>query len=322
MKSLVLSLAIFFLHSVVEAQIIVPILIPAGTATYNWWECNTHNQQAREYIFIANENFKTNPDVSLVYFQGAIKADSMFCDAYDYVAVLFIKKEDYESAMKYIDASLAINSSNLWARNTKSRLFLTMREYEDAGNFSYSQHMKQPEEGLWLYYLTESLFARDLLDSAKNTALKMQLTIQKQNPEMVAPVTYYMQENNSCTMKENAIARTALLRVRNNFYKDAVNNYYKGFPYEIAANLSMYLQGKIFCKMAIYGTAQRALLGVKNEFHKDADFNYYLGLTFLYDEKPDLKKAKKYITLAFKKGYEVPADIIKKLNVPVVNPGS
>jgi len=313
MKCLNLCLLLMVFLPVVEAQI---IFIPTGyPATYNYWECGTTNPQAGEYMEIGDKHFKDNMNVALVYYQGAIKADSMFCDAYDYAAIVFIRKENYDSAMKYIDGSLYVNSSNMWARNTRGRLHLTMKEYERASDYFFSQHMKQPDEGLWLYFLAESLFERDLLDSAKCITLNMQMIAQKQNYEIGVSMSIYMQKKMSDKRKENAIARTDLLQVKRNFYKDAVNNYYDGLTYEIAAKMGMYLQGKIFCKMAEYATAQRALLQVKHDFSKNTEYNYYLGLTYLYGEKPDLKKARKHIFRAFDKGFEVPLNVKNELNL-------
>jgi tetratricopeptide (TPR) repeat protein len=313
----------YFIHSllliaflpILNAQVFIPIIIPTGPTVSNSWECGTSNPQAKEYIYKGKENFNTNLNASLVYFQGAIKVDSMFCDAYDFVAIIFIKKENYDSAMKYIDASLAVNTANMWARNTKGRLHLTMKEYEKATDYFFTQHTRQPDEGLWLYYLAESLFERDMLDSAKNITLKMQMTVQKQNPDLEVPIGYYIQGISPDVIKENAIAQTTLPYVKSDFYKDAVSNYYDGINYEIATQLSMYLQGKIFCKMTEYETAQRALLKVKDNFKKGAEYNYYLGLTFLYGVKPNQKKARKYIVRAFKKGAAVPAEIKNNLNL-------
>ncbi len=212
------------------------------------------------------ENKNTNTNAALAYFMGAIKVDSLFCDAYDYAAEIFIKKEKYDSALKYINLSLTVNAANRSAGKTKIRLHFILKEYKEAGDFAFARHLKQPDEGLWLYYLAESLFHRDLLDSAKATTLKMQMVMQQQ---------------------EN----------------------------EFAASTSMYLQGKIFCKMKEYNIAQKALKQVKQEYRKDAEFNYYLGLTYIYGEKPNEKKAKRYIIRAFKKGFIVPQQIASELNI-------
>jgi len=175
MKYLFQSIFLLFFLSVVRAQIFIPIIIPTGTTAYTRYNCGTSNKKAIDYMQKGIDNLETNIDAALVYFKGAIKVDSLFCDAYDFSADVFMMKEEYDSAMKYINHSLNVNSANRWASKTKVRLHFIMREYEKAGDYAYSQHLKQPDDGIWYYYLAESLLHRDLLDSAKNVTLKMQM---------------------------------------------------------------------------------------------------------------------------------------------------
>jgi len=177
------------------------------------------------------ESLETSLDAALAYFKGAIKADSLFCDAYDNTANVFIRKENYDSAIKYIDLSLAINSANRWAGKTKIRLHFEMGEYEKAGEYAYSQHLKQADEGIWLYYLAESLFHRDLLDSAKFITLKMQVAMQKQELELATATSMYLQGKIFCKMKKYESAQRALLQAKENYHKDAEFNYYLGLTY-------------------------------------------------------------------------------------------
>ncbi len=177
------------------------------------------------------ENLEISLDAALAYFKGAIKVDSLFCDAYDYTASVFIEKEKFDSALKYIDLSLAINSANRWAGKTKIQLHFNLGEYEKAGDYAFSQHLKQADEGIWLYYLAESLFHRDLLDSAKCITLKMQLTMQKQGLELAAATSMYLQGKIFCKMRKYESAQRALLQVNKNYHKDAEFNYYLGLTY-------------------------------------------------------------------------------------------
>ena len=234
MKYLFLSLLLFLLIPATNAQIIIPIIIP--TYTYDYYVCNTTDTKALEYFQLGTENIGTNLNVSLAYFKGAIKEDSLFCDAYDYTARVFMKKENNDSALKYINLSLGVNAANQWAGNMKIQLLFILKEYEKAGDYAYSRNLKQSDEGKWLYYLAESLFERDLLDSAKNVTLKMQIVMQEQGNELASINSMYLQGKIFCKMKEYNIAQRALREVKEKYHGDAEFNYYLGLTYLYGEN--------------------------------------------------------------------------------------
>lgn len=235
-----------FLVPATYAQIFIPIIIPAYT--YDYFECNTTDSKALDYFNLGKENMSTNLNVSLAYFKGAIKEDSLFCDAYDYTARVFMKKEKNDSALKYIDLSLGINAANPWAGDMKIHLHFLLKEYEKAGDYAYSRHQKQSDDGQWLYYLAESLFERDLLDSAKNITLKMQMVMQNQGNEYASVQSMYLQGKIFCKMKEYEIAQRALRNVKSKYRSDAEFNYYLGLTYLYSENPNYKKAGKYIKK--------------------------------------------------------------------------
>ena len=253
MKNLFLTLLLFLLFPAANAQIIIPIIIP--TYTYDYFECKTTDSKALEYFNLGKENMGTNLNISLAYFKGAIKEDSLFCDAYDYTARVFMKKENNDSALKYIDLSLGVNASNQWAGDMKIHLLFLLKEYEKAGDYAYSRHLKESDEGIWLYYLAESLFERDLLDSAKNITLKMQMVMQKQGNELASVHSMYLQGKIFCKMKEYMIAQRALKKVKSNYRGNAEFNYYLGLTYLYGENPNQ----------------KKARKYIKKAFNKDMD---------------------------------------------------
>lgn len=162
------------------------------------YTCPTRDKKAYEYMQKGFENINKNIDVAIIYFKGAINKDSMFCDAYDYLSYCFRRNKQYDSALNVINASLRINSSNYWARKTKGFIYMDKKDYNQSAIYFKEQNTKQPNEGIWLYYYTESLIKLNLLDSAQTMTLKMQYVMQQQEGWNSLEISLYLQGKIAC----------------------------------------------------------------------------------------------------------------------------
>jgi hypothetical protein len=229
MKLSFLSIPLMILSFCVKGQVFIPIII--FTENQSMYQCPSNDPQALEYFKQGNENRRYNKPLAEVYYKGAIKQDSLFCDAYNNLSLLYLKDQKYDSAWKYIEASLKINSSNPWALETKGQLLLKRKEYEEATDYFYGLSKQQPGKSLWLYYIAESLFQQDLLDSAQFASLKMKFQMANENSYMADKYHYYMLGKIACKRGDYKTAQRTFPYVSEEFSRDAEFNYYYGLSY-------------------------------------------------------------------------------------------
>ncbi|MBI4645055.1 MAG: hypothetical protein HY738_00295 [Bacteroidia bacterium] len=189
------TILIIFLSADLSAQFFfIPIFVPnTSNNTYVRYNCPTRNMVAHQYFENGIEYYDKNIDLSIGSFKEAIENDSLFCDAYDYLAFCFNKNNQLDSALKYIDASLKVNSSNYDAIRTKGFFYMDNKDYNMAARHFYQQHLKQPNEGEWLYYIIRSLIELNLMDSAYNTTKKMEIAYNKQGNENSKDLSLFLQ---------------------------------------------------------------------------------------------------------------------------------
>lgn len=192
-KSL-LTLVIFLFCINLSAQFFfIPIVIPNNT--YVPFSCPPSNKQAYEYYQQGVQKIKTKElDVAIMYFKGSISKDSLFCDAYEGLAYCYRVKNQPQDALDIINSSLDINASNYSAQKTKGYILLIdLKDFKQSAGYFKNQNKLQPDNPLWLYFLTKSLIGMEMLDSAKAVALKTQMAYQKNEDENAMEIGLYLQ---------------------------------------------------------------------------------------------------------------------------------
>jgi predicted Zn-dependent protease len=190
-KYLTLLLFLISLFTKSSAQyFIFPIVIPIYQQYYN---CPSKDSLAMDYFQKGKDYSGTNKVLANVYFKGAIKRDSFFCDAYYALVNSFRSTKDYDSAMKYIDLTLKNNKIDLWALKVKGMLMLNMKDYNQAATYFKALFDQQPREATWLYYYVQSLIKLNKLDSAWSLTMQMETLMRQQEGWDSKSLSYFMQ---------------------------------------------------------------------------------------------------------------------------------
>jgi tetratricopeptide (TPR) repeat protein len=244
------SILIFATISLSAQFFFIPIIIP-GEATYASHACPSRNEKAYDYMLKGIENLnKNNIVISILYFKGAINKDSMFCDAYDYLTICFIKNKQYDSALNSISQSLKINSSNFWALKEKGFIYYwDKKDYNAASLYFNARHLKQADEPVWLFYLSQSLIKLNLLDSAQNMAIQTQLALQKEGNEQSLEISFFLQGQIAYLKHNYSTALRAFERIKSIYKNNSEFCYYYGMSLLNADNPNV-KKGNRFIKRA------------------------------------------------------------------------
>jgi tetratricopeptide (TPR) repeat protein len=98
--------------------------------------CPSNNKEAMQFFELGNIALaKGELAEAKLYFSKAIYKDTMFCDAWDHIGLIYKRvKDGKEEAMKYFFKSLKMNPNNLAAIINISHLFLQSNELKRAYN--------------------------------------------------------------------------------------------------------------------------------------------------------------------------------------------
>jgi tetratricopeptide (TPR) repeat protein len=168
----------------------IPIIIPTNQQYYN---CPSKDDLAMDYFQKGLDIYSTNKQLANIYFKGAIKRDSFFCDAYYVLVNSFRSTKDYDSAMKYIDLTLKNNKIDLWAMKIRGILLLNKKDYNLAETYFKDLYDLQPREATWLYYYVQSLIKLNKLDSAWSLTMQMEMLMMQEEGWDSKSLSYYMQ---------------------------------------------------------------------------------------------------------------------------------
>lgn len=251
-----------------SAQIFVPVKLPYQSIKKNF-VCPTTNESAKKWMKSGIQYMDGNFATAILHYKEALKHDNYLCDAYDLLAYCFRDFKEFDSAMIAVDKSLQINPSNTWARKMKGLLYMDMKEYEKSTTYFKEQFKVEPQESMWLNYMTEALIRMNLLDSAQKCAVSLQ-------------------QINGAT-----------------------------------SDLAQFVQAKISFKKKDYATAIAIFEEIEKAYKKNPEYCYYFGASLVnYDDKDNIKKAKKLIKRSMRKGYEIDKDILKKCGLDALIPPS
>jgi tetratricopeptide (TPR) repeat protein len=228
---LLLAIVLGILSTNISAQFFfIPVILPTNTQ-YVSFTCPSRNKLAIEYFQKGSETFKKDVKVSIGYYKDAIMKDSLFCDAYYCLTICYRKTKEYDSALKYIDASLKVNASDFWARKVKGLIYMDKEDYNTSAAYYNKLKIEQPEECVWLYYLSRSLIELNQLDSAKRTTLAMQFLMHQQGYTKSQQVSTYLQSKIAFKKGDFNTALRAYKTIETEYNKDAEFCYYYGLCY-------------------------------------------------------------------------------------------
>ncbi len=198
--------------------------------SYDTFSCPTKNEKAYEcFITGINNIVGKKMDIAIVYFSGAAKKDSLFCDAYDYLAYCYRKKNEPENALKTMNALLKVDPSNYSAQKLKGDiLFFDMKDYNLSAQYFRKQSNDQPNNPEWMFYLTKSMIELNELDTAAILATETEW-LYKQKGNLTAPeIGLYLQGiiNYKAGNFEEAVK--ALGKIATVYQEDAEYNYIYG----------------------------------------------------------------------------------------------
>lgn len=260
----------------------VGFMVPIGQNNLNIsYDCPTNVEKSLKLMEKGFDNINSNIDISIMCFKGAIYNDSLFCDAYDYMAYCYRLKKQPDSALNYINKSLKINNTNIWARKTKGHiLFYDLKDYNKSADYYYQESLKQKFEAYWLYNLSESLIKLEMFDSAQVITNRMKIVLEEQEKKVL---------QNTLKIKPFKL-QPLQTEIEST---DGWNSH----------ALYLFLQGKMAFKQKNYVAADRAFNSIKQEFRMIPEFCYMYGMSLLNKNEPEEKTARKYLKKAEEYGF-------------------
>lgn len=222
-KLLVISLIILFRLNT-YGQIFIPIFLSSPDIYY----CKPQNEKAITYFNRANDFYDKNINTSIDYLEGAIKLDSLFCDAYYSLIVAYSRINDFDNSLKYVDLALKNNSLNPWLIKTKGILLYKSMNYQKASDYYDKLIDLQPRNPIWYYYSAKSLIKLNLLDSAKVNAVKMETIINQNYNTDLKVLSYYLQGKIAYQKDDFDRAKRVFNIIKKDFRRDPEFCYYYG----------------------------------------------------------------------------------------------
>ena len=205
-------------------QIYIPIFLGSPQTL----ACKPRSKKALKYYKEALYYENKNIYASIEYFKGAIKEDSLFCDAYASLINAYSTTKDYQSALNITDMALKKNSFDMGLVKAKGILLYKLMEYQKASAYFGELIEKQPGNMFWYYYSAESLIKLDLLDSAKVNTIKMETIIHQGYHPDFKVLSYYLQGKIAYHKNEFELAKRAFTMVKSDFKKNGEFCYYYG----------------------------------------------------------------------------------------------
>jgi tetratricopeptide (TPR) repeat protein len=226
-RKVLLITILFQINISIFGQIFIPIFLNSPEVYY----CKPQNDKAVAYYERAQDFYETNINISIDYLEGAIKLDSLFCDAYYSLIVAYAQVHDYKNSMKYVNLALKSNSLNPWLIKTKGLLLLKSGKFEKAVEYYNNLIGQQPRNPLWYYYCAESLIELNQLESAKINAIKMETIINQNYNTDLKVLSYYLQGKIAFLNEDFTKALQAFSLIKSDFKRSADFCYYYGMTY-------------------------------------------------------------------------------------------
>ncbi len=135
--------------------------------------CGTTNPKAKEYFESGNFGLQINKLIKArQLFYAATQVDSLFCDAWDNLSIVYRRLGQYENAFTAGMHSLVIDSINIVAwSNCGYASFLAGDNYRALTSFSHAQRII-PDDPEGYYGMSMVLYSMDSIERARTNILK------------------------------------------------------------------------------------------------------------------------------------------------------
>jgi tetratricopeptide (TPR) repeat protein len=182
----------YALHLYGVAYNFTPTIVKAVINTteanpYNRLTCETTNKLALKHFYKGADSlhryrvgFKSNhqPEqlkMAMIYFQGAIKEDNTFCDAYDNLVDCFYRAKQYDSAVKVIDKQ---KNPSFHSQLAKGVIYYDIyNDYSATEQYFKTLCETSRPTSIYYFYMASSEVMLKKLDAAKESLQKMDSTI-------------------------------------------------------------------------------------------------------------------------------------------------
>lgn len=118
---------------------------------------------------------KNRMKMALIYFHGAIKADSSFCDAYDNLVNCYFLTKQYDSALSIIERQ---NNPSFHSKLAKGIIYYEINKDYVAAEKYFDMLSQKTPTSIYYYYLASSQIKLNKLNDAKVSLEKMDKTIE------------------------------------------------------------------------------------------------------------------------------------------------